>query len=431
MIAIIVAGGLAGMWRGGVYAQQLSGYDRYYDHTVVIAAKVATDGIYGSRGQLSFDGAQIAVGRQPLPGSIRFSGFGPTMVYAGNMVRVTGKLRSGLGQYQGFVSYGKITVVNNRASAIAGLRRRFVSNLQTALPEPLGPFAAGLLIGQRSSLPAAIKQDLLMAGLTHIIAVSGYNLTIMLRAGQRLLGRRSKRLATAVALTGMAAFLLVTGMSASITRACIVSGLGIWAAYYGRRFRPLNLIFVAAAVTAYANPNYLWSDAGWYLSFLAFFGVLIVAPALAVGLNQRWRDSAVAMIGLESLAAELMTLPYVVHMFGQLSLVALPANVLVVSLVPFAMLSSFIAGLAPLMSGGLYGWLTWPARIILSYMLDTAHLLARLPHVFQQHLGLSLFQLIAAYGCVGLFCIGRVFKIRAKNAIITDKNKPKVKGAVA
>jgi len=119
-----------------------------------------------------------------------------------------------------------------------------------------------------------------MVGLTHIIAVSGYNLTIILHAGKRLLGKRSKRISTFLSLALIAVFLLLAGASASIVRAAIVSVLSIAAGYYGRTFKPLNLIVLAAAITAWANPVYVWSDVSWYLSFLAFYGVMVVSPLI-------------------------------------------------------------------------------------------------------------------------------------------------------
>ncbi len=294
--------------------------------------------------------------------------------------------------------------------------------MQTALPAPLNSFAMGLLVGQRATLPADVKQDLLMVGLTHIIAVSGYNLTIMLRASKKVLDGRSKRLATSLSLGLIALFLLVAGSSASIVRAAIVSVLSIFAGYYGRTFRPLTLIALAAAITAYLNPFYLWSDASWYLSFLAFYGVMVLAPLIAVRLPRRLRYSLVAMVALESLCAEAATLPFVLHTFGQMSFIGLVANVLVVALVPLAMLLSLVAGLAGMLVGSIAGWLAWPAAVILTYMLDIARALARLPHVFVQNVGLTLVQMLDMYLVVVALTLLLWFKSHSKGVIVTDKN---------
>ena len=149
----------------------------------------------------------------------------------------------------------------------------------------------GLLIGQKANLPDHIYDELLMVGLVHIIAVSGYNLTIILRATEGLLKKHSKRLSTLLALNLIGVFLLFAGGSASIVRASVVSVLAIAAAYYGRKFKPVVLLLLAAAITAWAKPFYVWSDIGWYLSFLAFFGVMVVAPLALRRLPQRGRKN--------------------------------------------------------------------------------------------------------------------------------------------
>jgi competence protein ComEC len=329
------------------------------------------------------------------------------------------------------MSFAVLRVVKHHPTAVAEIRRRFVAGMQTALPEPLAPFAMGLLVGQRANLPQATKDDLQRVGLTHIIAVSGANLTIILQAVRRMLGKRSKRISTFLTLALMGVFLLLAGASAPIVRAAMVSMLSMWAAYYGRNFKPLNLITLAAVITAWANPVYLWSDLSWYLSFLAFFGIMILAPLIQARWPGRWHDSVIAGVALESLCAEILTLPFVLHIFGQMSRVGLLANVLVVAFIPLAMLLGTVAGLAGMLAGNLAGWFAWPANILLTYMLDVAHVLASLPHVFVVGIGLSLWQMLFLYGCIGWPTALLWYKNPNKSDIITDMNEPKTPGLLA
>jgi competence protein ComEC len=282
------------------------------------------------------------------------------------------------------------------------LRRRFVAGMQSALPEPLASFGMGLLIGQRANLSDEVYQSLLMVGLVHIIAVSGYNLTIILRASKGLLSKYSRRLSLLLAFALIGVFLLFAGASASIVRAAIVSILSLLAAYYGRSVKPVVLIILAAAITAWANPYYVWTDVSWYLSFLAFFGVMIVAPMMLVRMPKQWQSSLVLTVALESLCAELMTLPYILHIFGQMSFIGLVANVLVVALVPLAMLLCLVAGLAGMLVPAIAGWLAWPAVLLLTYMLDVATMLSHIPHIFAQGLTFSLAELLLVYSLLGL-----------------------------
>lgn len=423
LVLVGLLGAGIGSLRGAVYMTKLAQYQQLYGHKVVISGMAANDAVYGKNSQLSFDANTVrGPDGQPLAGKVQISGFGLSAVYQGDEVQASGTLRPGLGQYQARISFARLQLRGRNPSLIAQVRRDFAAGMQSALPEPLASFAMGLLIGQRATLPTTIKQDLLMVGLTHIIAVSGYNLTIILRASKRVLRNRSKRLATLLSFGLIAIFLLLAGSSASIVRAAIISMLSIVTGYYGRSFTPLNLILLAASLTAWANPFYVWSDTSWYLSFLAFYGVMIVAPRLGRRLRPRWRDSLLVTIALESLCAEILTLPFILHTFGQMSLVGLVANVLITTLVPLAMLCSVVAGLAGMWIGAVAGWLAWPARIVLTYMLDLARILSRIPGVFLQNLSFSLAQMLWAYG--GIFAISWLLWSKTKvmrHAKITDR----------
>jgi competence protein ComEC len=266
-----------------------------------------------------------------------------------------------------------------------------------------------------------------MVGLTHIIAVSGYNLTIILHASRKVLGRRSKRIATFLSLVLIGVVLLLAGASASIVRAAIVSMLSIAAAYYGRTFRPLVLILLAAALTAGWYPLYLWSDLGWYLSFLAFFGVLVLGPLIAKRIYKDKKPQLLAAVIIETLCAQVMTLPLIMYIFGNVSLISLPANVLIVPLVPLGMAVTFLAGLGGMLAPLVSGWLAWPARVLLTYMLDVISLLARVPHALS-HRSLSVTYMIVLYAILLLICLMLWLKTKTKSGIITDIEAVPAKG---
>lgn len=277
-LAAIIAGLLLGGWRGTAYLHALSPFQELSKQKVVLTAHAGVDAVYGNGGQLSFTVRDVVFEQpvhQAVPGSMKVSGYGVTMVYHGDILRISGKLYPTRGANQATISHAQLNKLSQGGSPIDTLRRKFAAGMQSALPEPQASFGLGLLVGQRNTLPEALTQALLMVGLTHIIAVSGYNLTILLEATKRLLGRQSKALSTAVAVALILGFLLVAGTSASIVRAAVISLLGLAAWYYGRSIRPILLLLLAAAGTAFANPVYLWADIGWYLSFLAFFGILV------------------------------------------------------------------------------------------------------------------------------------------------------------
>ena len=433
VVLAILLGLSLGWWRGSVFINRLAVYQPLYYQKITISARATEDAVYGTHSQLAFDAGSVTLDDGTrLPGKLQLGGFGENTVFQGDEVTATGKLYPGYGAYQGRISFAELHVTVHHPSVVSDIRRRFTAGMQTALPEPLAPFAMGLLIGQRATLPTDVKQDLLMVGLTHIIAVSGYNLTIILQASRRLLAGQSKRLSTLLSFGLIGVFLLLAGTSASIVRAAIVSMLSITASYYGRDFKPLNLLALAAVITAWANPVYVWSDLSWYLSFLAFFGVMIVSPLIQTRWPARWHQSLLGSVALESICAETMSLPFILYIFGQMSFIGLPANVLVVTLVPLAMLVGVIAGLAGMLAGSIAGWLAWPAAFLLTYMLDVAHLMAGIPHVFVQNIGFPLAAMLGCYSLIILItCVLWHRTKLAKGDIITDMNEPKPQGLSA
>lgn len=424
---VILISFFIGQARGISYNNQLISYQQLYKKTITVTGTVQEDASYSKYKLMSFTLGDINLSSgERLPGKVQVTALGATSFYEGDRVRVSGKLYPGYGSYQGRISYTNPEILSRGNSLVAKIRRKFSAGIANALPEPAAPFAMGILIGQRSTLPDNVKKDLLMVGLTHIIAVSGYNLTIILEASKKLLGH-SKRLSTFLSLSLIAIFLLITGSSASIVRAAIVSLIGIAAGYHGRQIRPLMVILLAAVITAWANPVYVWSDIGWYLSFLAFFGVLIIAPLIKERFPLKIFDSLVGSVALESICAEIMALPYVVFMFGQMSLVGLLANVLIVGLIPVAMLLSLVSGLFGMAIPSIASIISWPTAVLLNSMLGTAQALARIPGVFVENVQLSFGAMMALYAAVLVFIIVLSSKTKSQKYVnLTDINENKL-----
>lgn len=422
IVGILLFGFVVGWWRGQVVMTQLAPLKQLHGQHIVATVQAESDAVYDKRKELSFDASNLQV-QDPvdvaLPGRLLIAGFGEPAIFKGDVVQVEGKVFAARGSRQLRMSYAELKVLGRTSSPVDNIRRQYAAGMQSALPEPLASFGLGLLIGQRSTLPLSVTQTLSVVGLTHIIAVSGYNLTIIMRGARRALRNRSKYQITVLSLLLIGIFLLITGFSASIVRAAIVSVLSLLAWYHGRTFKPVLLIVLTAAITAAWNPLYLWSDIGWYLSFLAFFGVLVVAPLINRRLYGDRKQKVLTAVLTESLCALLMTIPLVLYIFNQVSTIALLANLLIVPLVPLAMLLALIAGLGGMLVPVLGGLIAVPARILLTYILDIAQLLSRIPHALVKR-NLSLLAMLFLYGCVLFFVTIMWRATQKRRAIITD-----------
>jgi len=418
-LVIVFLGLSLGLWRGSVYMQKLGGLKNLSGQNVTIETIATSDAVYAQATQLEFtvSHAQLETSHRPLAGSFKVSGFGEAMIYRGDRVQISGKIYPTRGANQARISYAQLKRTGLDNSWVNRFTRRFSAGMQSALPEPNASFGMGLLIGQRSSLSKDIINQLTMVGLLHIVAVSGYNLTILVRASSKLkLRSKYQKLVLSLALIGF--FILMTGFSASIVRAAIVSTLSLWAWFYGRKIRPVLILAFTAALTALFNPFYIWGDPGWYLSFLAFFGVLIISP-IAISKLFRRQPKIIVSVAMETLAAEVMTLPLIMAMFGQLSLVGLVTNVLIVPLIPFAMLLSAVAAAAGMWLAPLAGWIAWPANLLLTYILDIVKLFAAIPGIFL-HRSVSTISMLYFYALVILvFTAAHKQREHLKNAKIT------------
>ncbi len=419
LIFMILFGLSLGIWRGDQFQKSFSVYDRIYEKKVIIVAEAKSDGVYDDKKQLEFEVGDVYIPEENLnlPGKMTVSGFGVPAVTRGDIVQVEGKVYQTRGGKVGRVSFAEIEVINKTDSIVERVRQNFVAGVYNALPEPAASFALGLLIGQRSTLPDSVDENFKKVGLVHIVAVSGYNLTILVLFARRILEKSSKYQATLLASGLIVGFLLITGFSASIVRASIVSALSLLTWYVGRSMKPLLLIGLTAFITGVWNPIYVWFDIGWYLSFLAFFGVLVLSPLLISRYSKSDRLLTFKQLISDTFSAQILTLPIIMFIFGRVSLIGFLVNIIVVPLVPFAMLFSFIAGIAGMLSPQATGILALPAKIMLVAILDVANLFAQIPGALIDT-KISLSEMLFAYALIIFICLILSHKTKNRRDII-------------
>lgn len=418
VVFVVVVMLLVGLLRGGMYQQTFQTISQYYGEKVTVTGVALEDGTYSYNGQLETTLKVNTINGQDATGRITLRGFEP-VIYRYDSIEATGKISPTKGGKQGTMSYADISILAVHTSAIESFRHAFIVGMQNALPEPAASLGIGILVGQRSLLPDDTASALQIAGLTHIIAVSGYNLTIIINAVKRTTRRLSRFQTVAVSASLMYAFLLITGFSPSIVRASLVAGISLATWYYGRTVNPILLILFVAALTALVNPYYVWGDIGWYLSFLAFFGVLIVAPLIIRILARNKQElPLLPTVAIESFSAQIMTLPLTMFIFGKMSVIGLLANIVIVPLVPIAMLASVVAGITGIIAPELAGWVALPARILLGSMIKIADWMSELPHAMIT-VQISALGMLFLYACILIMILG--LKKRAQSVIIANE----------
>lgn len=382
LLGLVGAGFWLGYIRGYNVGNQLSYWESVVNEQVVLVVEAKVDSSVGYRGQLEFDAGNlhtISGGKLvPKRGVLKVQGYGVAAIRRGDVVKVSGRMRDAWGNRDGQVSFSQLEIVANKQSLTDGLRRKFFATTYTAIPDPHASLGLGFLVGVKTVLPESLLDQLGRTGLTHIVAVSGYNLTIIVRAIRRSLGKKSKFISVAMSFALIFAFLGVTGISPSIFRASVVSSLALAAWYYGRTVKPTILLMLSAAFTAGLEPTYLWRDIGWYLSFLAFYGVLVLAPLITRRIFVDRAPHWLVQIVIETISAQLLVLPLIAVIFGDVSVISLVANALILPLTPLAMLLTFVAGAVGMLIPTLIGWFALPATYLLGLIIFVVKILASL-----------------------------------------------------
>lgn len=400
---------IIGLWRGSVNNNELSSVRGLYGMSGLVSGKVLDDVDSDVSGQSVVRLGELSIGGQVLRGTFWVTASSELDIKRGDLIGVEGKIGPGFGSFVGTIYRAQIKQVQRPQPGDIARQFRdwFADAVRRAIPDPESSLGLGYLVGQKRALPADLIEALKIAGLTHIVVASGYNLTVLVRLARRLFEKLSKYLAALSASAMIAGFVAITGLSPSMTRAGLVAGLSLAAWYYGRRFHPLVLLPIAAAITVLMKPGYLWGDLGWQLSFAAFAGVMILAPLLQRFFFGETKPSFVRQILGETVSALILTAPILISGFGQISNVAIVANLLVLPLVPLAMLLTFISGVGALIIPALSVILALPATWLLGYMIWVTESLSKLPWAVSavqlSSVGVAICYLVIIAACVYLW----------------------------
>jgi len=357
-------------------------------------------------------------------------------LHYGDILRLTGRLETPQQfddfDYRGYLANQRIfTIINYPGvqtlqtgagflplSWIYSARERLADSLLSCLPEPQGSLAQAILLGLRGSLPQSLVQSFYSTGTTHLIAISGLNLTIVLGIVLALsiwvLGRRN-RLYIWISLIFVWLYALLTGLPATMVRAAFMGSAFLLAELLGRQRNGITALSLAAVIMLAIDPLVL-GDISFQLSFLSMLGLVLISPSLirfsnpAVEEGNRYlqwlRKAAVVSFGT-TLAAILATWPVITLNFQSFSLVSLPATFFSMPAFPYIMVTSMLTAAAGAVwqpMGQAAGWIAW---LFLSYFLLIVNIFSSIPLINITGFHLQPWQVCAYYAGMGsiILCI--------------------------
>lgn len=242
---------------------------------------------------------------------------------------------------------------------LARWRLAISKRIAVSFPGDQGALLAGILYGDRG-LSQGANNAFRASGMTHLIAVSGSNIAIVVSLFVPIFLFLGYRRPWAIILSGVAIFLfaLFVGAGASVIRAAIMGWLAILARVFGRKASATRLLLVAGSIMIFIDPYALLYDAGFALSFLATWGLIAWARPISERLRFIPKTFSLSEMVSTTLAATFATFPYSSWAFGSLSLAGLLTNVFAIPLTAFVMLWGAIA----VLFGSLIPWLALPAK---------------------------------------------------------------------
>jgi competence protein ComEC len=230
-----------------------------------------------------------------------------------------------------------------RMIPLDGIRADLAHPLRLLVPEPESGILLGIVLGERSGVSPDLAHAFAVSGTTHLLAISGFNMTLVGTAVALALRGRVRPVARAVVtVVAIITYSLLVGLAPSVMRAALMASVASCGLASGRRAATANALCVAVTAMLFADPAAI-ADLGFLLSATATAGLVLWQAPLAARLS---RLPGPLREGLATtLAASVPTLPVVAAAFGRVSLVSPVANLVAVPLFPPLMLTGAAASM--------------------------------------------------------------------------------------
>ena len=278
----------------------------------------------------------------------------------------------------------KVTVIqgfsgNIIVSYLIKIKSIFMESIRRSIPEPQASLVGGLLLGEKGTLPKRINDDFKRSGLTHILVLSGSNVTVVAESLLIIFSFLPRSLGRIFGALSVVLFALMTGASATTIRATIMALTRLFTESCARRYDVSRSLTLSAVFMIIDNPLILMFDISFELSFLATIAVVYVAPLVKQRLGFIPEFFGMREVISMTLATQLFTLPFIFFKMGQISVIALLPNLLVLPMVPYAMLGGFITGILGLVHYVVAFPIASITRTILAYMLSVTSFFSAFP----------------------------------------------------
>lgn len=357
--------------------------------TVTVTGKVINEPRLNANHRLKFNLKVSQIGdRQPVSGKLYVSlpllqgtGINPgeTITLQGSLYLPQGNSNPGgfdFRQYlarQGIFSgmQGSQVISDSHGEPAWGwwkLRRRIVRSHLRGLGSPVGQLISSMVLGSKAvDLPQDLRDRFVEAGLAHVLAASGFHVSLLLGLILRLTSPLTLKSRFVVGIVTLMVYLGLTGIQASVLRACLMGSAVLFAMTKETKVKPLGLLLLVATLILLFNPLFI-KDLGFQLSFLATFGLIVTMPGLQSKLD--WLPPAIATLVAVPLAASIWVLPLLGYIFHRVPIYSLLVNIVCTPLIMVislgGMISAIVALIIPLAGSAIAWLLLYPTLLLIS-----------------------------------------------------------------
>ncbi len=305
------------------------------------------------------------------------------------------------------MSYPEVEIVsrgngNKIRSSLFFIKEKFLEKIGLSIQNPESLLMGGLILGEKASLNEEMRQEFINTGTIHIVALSGYNITIVAEWVMKLFSKISflpHNLGIGMGIFAILLFVLMTGGSSTAVRAGIMATLALVARATGRNYDVARALILAGVFMILFNPFILAYDVSFQLSFIATVAVIFFAPRIEK--HFMWVTDSFKLRDIVSVtcAAYIFVLPFILYKMGSLSIVALPANILILPFIPFTMMLGFLTGFVGLISDILAVPVGYVSYLFLNYELGVISFFSDMPFAAFSIPNFPLILTLALYAC--------------------------------
>ena len=288
------------------------------------------------------------------------------------------------------------------------LRKRIIRAQVKGLGSPFGQLVSSMVLGRRAvDLPEDIRDLFVKSGLAHVLAASGFHVSLLLGVILKLTNFLDEKKQLIIGVITLLIYTLLTGFSLSVIRATLM-GIAVLIAIASKaKVRPLGSLLLAATILLLINPLWIW-DLGFQLSFLATFGIVVTLPALVKKLD--WLPSNMANAIAVPLAASIWVLPLISYVFNTIATYSVLVNLIATPLIAIISLGGMFASAIALIIPSFGSYVAWLLKYPVLLLITIIKFFSNLPGSSLAIGEISLWLLLVIYGLIILIWLDKRFQ---------------------